>query len=138
MARLLLTSSMHNPLFSSMPFTLFFLIFSLMSVFSVITFLCGSEKMKKLHIQAEKATTTRSNSKEKRLVSKLNSNLGNRAVSMVKMLPWMKVQAEGEVAGDYNSDHDEEALWRKNILMGEKCRPLNFSGKFENDFEGKN
>jgi len=86
-------------------------------------------------MEAEKATTKRSNSKEQKLVSKLN---GNRALSMVKMLSWRKVQADGEAKGDYNSDHDEEALWRKNILMGEKCRPLNFSGKFENDFQGKN
>lgn len=54
---------------------------------------------------------------------------------MVKMISWRKVR-EGEVEGDY-SDQDEEALWRKNILMGEKCRPLNFSGKFENDSEEK-
>ncbi|KAK7372361.1 hypothetical protein VNO80_05739 [Phaseolus coccineus] len=138
MARFLLTSSLHNPLFSSLPFTLFFLVLSLMSVFSVITFLCGSEKLKKLHMEAEKETTKRSNSKEQKLVSKLNSNFGNRALSMVKMLSWRKVQAEGEAEKDYKSDHDEEALWRKNILMGEKCRPLNFSGKFENDFRGKN
>ncbi|KAL9316349.1 hypothetical protein ACSQ67_017350 [Phaseolus vulgaris] len=138
MARFLLTSSLHNPLFSSLPFTLFFLVLSLMSVFSVITFLCGSEKLKKLHMEAEKATTKRSNSKEQKLVSKLNSNFSNRALSVVKLLSWRKVRAEGEAEGDYKSDHDEEALWRKNILMGEKCRPLNFSGKFDNDFQGKN
>ncbi|XP_017429892.1 uncharacterized protein LOC108337803 [Vigna angularis] len=138
MARFLLTSSSHIPLFSSLPFTLFFLLLSLMSVFSVVTFLCGSEKLKKLRMEAQKATTKRSNSKDQNLVSKLNSNLGNRALSMVKMLSWRKVQAEGEPQGDCSSDHDEEALWRKNILMGEKCRPLNFSGKFENDFQGKN
>ncbi|QCE01214.1 hypothetical protein DEO72_LG7g2508 [Vigna unguiculata] len=99
-----------------------------MSLFSVITFLCGSHKLKNLRIEAQK----------KRSNSKLNTNLGNRALSMVKMLSWRKVQAEGEAQGDCSSDHDEEALWRKNILMGEKCRPLNFSGKFDNDFLPRN
>ena len=136
MARPLLTSSMHNLLLSSMPIsTLFLAILSVLCVFSIITFLCGSDKLKNLHKEAEKATTRSSNSKEHKLISKLNSNINNRALSMVKMISWRKVR-EGEVEGDY-SDQDEEALWRKNILMGEKCRPLNFSGKFENDSEEK-
>ncbi|TKY56735.1 hypothetical protein E2542_SST21181 [Spatholobus suberectus] len=139
MARPLLPSPVHDLLFSSMPAVLFFSLLAVFCVFSVITFLCGSEKLKKLHIEKEKAAATSTRSKEHRLVSKLNSNLGNRALSMVKMLSWRKVQAEGEEEGDCGSDdQDEEALWRKNILMGEKCRPLNFSGKIENDSEGKN
>ncbi|RDX80074.1 hypothetical protein CR513_39414, partial [Mucuna pruriens] len=129
MARLLLT---HNLLFLSTPFTLLFALLVLFSVFSMVMFLCGSEKLKKFHIEREKATTTTTRSKEHKVVSKLNSNLGNRALSMMKMLSWRKVQAEG----DY-SDQDEEALWKKNILMGDKCRPLNFSEKIENDSQGK-
>ena len=137
MARPLLTSSMHNLLFSSMPIpTLFLAILSVLCLFSIITFLCGSDKLKKLHLEAEKEAAIKTNSKEHKLISKLNSNIGNRALSMVKMLSWRKVQ-EGEVEGEY-SDQDEEALWRKNILMGEKCRPLSFSGKMENDSEEKN
>lgn len=115
--------------------TLFLAILSVLCLFSIITFLCGSDKLKKLHLEAEKEAAIKTNSKEHKLISKLNSNIGNRALSMVKMLSWRKVQ-EGEVEGEY-SDQDEEALWRKNILMGEKCRPLNFSGKFENDSEEK-
>lgn len=57
---------------------------------------------------------------------------------MVKMLSWRKVQAaEGEEASSYTDHDEEEALWRKNILMGEKCRPLNFSGKIDDDSQGK-
>ncbi|KAK7385691.1 hypothetical protein VNO78_31490 [Psophocarpus tetragonolobus] len=124
MARPLLFSPFPFLLFSSsMHITLFFVILAILCVFSVITFLCGSDKLKKLHIEAEKSAAT---------TSTTNSKLSNRALSMVKMLSWRKVQE-----GDY-TDHDEEALWRKNILMGEKCRPLNFSGKFDHHFQPKN
>lgn len=134
MARPLLTYPIHNLPFSisSMHITLFFV---LLSVLSVISFLCGTRKMRRYRTETEEATTTRS--KESKFVSKLNSNLNNRALSMVKMLSWRKVQAEEEEdeEGDY-SDQDEDALWRKNILMGERCRPIDFSGKVVYDSEG--
>ncbi|XP_020210016.1 uncharacterized protein LOC109795021 [Cajanus cajan] len=124
MARPLLLSSSFLTL--SMPLTVFCVALAVLSVFSVITFLCGSDKLNKFHKQTQKAATR---SKEQKMISKLNSNLGHRALSMAKMLSWRKVQAEGEEADkdDEEEDDDEEALWRKNILMGEKCRPLNFS-----------
>ncbi|KAF3339665.1 hypothetical protein FCM35_KLT15436 [Carex littledalei] len=31
----------------------------------------------------------------------------------------------------------EEAVWRNTILMGEKCRPLNFSGAIHYDSDGR-
>ncbi|XP_027368492.1 uncharacterized protein LOC113874467 [Abrus precatorius] len=134
MARPLLPSLMHNlPFSSSMPMSLFFVLLAIFCVFSVITFLCGSGKLKKLHTETEEKPTR---SKEHKLISKLNSNLGNKTLSMVKMLSWKKVQSEGEEEGDYDDQDEEEALWRKNILMGERCRPLNFSGKIEHDSEG--
>lgn len=135
MARPLLTSPMHAlPLSSSMPMTLFFVVLAVLSVFSVITFLCGTSKMKKFRAQTVESTS----SKKHKLISKLNSNLSNRAVSMVKMLSWRKVQAEEVEEEDegYYSDQDEEALWKKNILMGERCRPLDFSGNIVSDSEG--
>lgn len=95
--------------------------------------------MKKLKKETEEeATESKSKENQNKLISKLNSNLSSRALSMVKMISWKKVQAEEE-EGDYRSDQDdEEALWRKNILMGERCRPLDFSGKIVNgDSEGK-
>lgn len=92
--------------------------------------------MKRYMTETEEASAT-TRSKESKFVSKLNSNLSNRALSMVKMLSWRKVRAEEEEEeeGDY-SDQDEEALWRKNILMGERCRPIDFSGKIVYDSEG--
>ncbi|KAK7276271.1 hypothetical protein RIF29_17409 [Crotalaria pallida] len=143
MARpLLLRSPIHNLQFSTIPMTtmtLFFGILSVLSVISVISFLCGTRKMKrrmKYVTETEEGTTR---SKENKVISKLNSNLSSRALSMVKMLSWRKVQAqeeeEYEEGVDY-SDQDEEVLWRKNILMGERCRPIDFSGKILCDSEG--
>lgn len=131
MARLLLVYPIHNLPFSSMPITTLFLaVLAVLCILSFTTFLCGSRNMKKLH--------TETGQKENKHMSKLNSNLSSRALSMVKMISWRKVQAEGEEEeGGYN-DQDEEALWRKNILMGEKCRPLDFSGKIVSDSQGKN
>ncbi|KAK7321508.1 hypothetical protein VNO77_32230 [Canavalia gladiata] len=140
MARPLLSSAMHNLPFCSIPMSLFFAVLAVFCVFSVISFLCGSGKIKKLHIETEEGAAR---SKEHRLISKLNSKLNNRAISMVKMLSWKKEgtegerEEEGEGEGNY-SDQDQEALWRKNILMGERCRPLSFSGKIENHSQWKN
>ncbi|XP_061367905.1 uncharacterized protein LOC133310924 [Gastrolobium bilobum] len=139
MARPLLISPFHNLLFSSMPITIFFVVLAIFSMFSVITFLCGNRRMNKFQIEAEEATR----SKEDKLISKLNRNISNRALSMVNMLSWRKLRTEEEEEEEGEGDEadcgdqDEEALWRKNILMGERCRPLDFSGKIEYDSEGK-
>ncbi|KAK7300705.1 hypothetical protein RJT34_11553 [Clitoria ternatea] len=124
MARPLLPSATQNLVLSHIPITLLFAVLALLCVFSVVTFLCGTGKLKKLHTETEGAgTTTR---------SKLNSNLGNRALSIVKMLSWRKLEEEEEEEGDCDHHEDEEnAFWRKNILMGERCRPLNLSTKIE-------
>lgn len=115
-------SNMHSLLlFSSMPTpTILFVVLSVFSIFSIITFLCGSKNMKKLHTEAEEEATV-SSTKETKLISKLNSKISTRAISMVRMLSWRKVQVEG---GLEEGNQEEEVLWRKNILMGEKCRPM--------------
>lgn len=58
---------------------------------------------------------------------------------MVKMISWKKVQAEEEEEqeeGNHVDDVSDEAFWRKSILMGERCRPLDFSGKAVYDAQG--
>ncbi|WJX63995.1 hypothetical protein P8452_48823 [Trifolium repens] len=125
MARPLLVSNLHNLLlFSSMPTTtILFVLFSVVSIFSLITFLCGTKKMKRLHTEneEEEEATAEASTKETKLISKINSKLSNRAISLVKMLSWRKVEDEGELE---ERNQEDEVLWRKNILMGEKCRPI--------------
>jgi hypothetical protein len=135
MARLLpsLPMYMHHLSSSSTPaVTIFFLLIAIFSVFSIITFFCSSSKVKK-SLGLKEETIFRSN--EKRLVSKINSNISSRALSMVKMISWRKAQAEGEEEED-NDDYSDEAVWRKRIMLGERCRPLDFSGKIVYDSQG--
>lgn len=69
---------------------------------------------------------------QKKPVSRLQSSISSKALLMVKMISWSKVQ-DGE--GEEEMDGDE-AVWRRKIMMGEKCRPLNFSGKILYDSHG--
>lgn len=46
---------------------------------------------------------------------------------MARMISWRKTDEVLE---------EEEAVWKKSIIMGEKCRPLNFSGQILYDSEG--
>ena len=85
-------------------------------------------------MQSEMEEETKSESKNKRLISKINSNISNKAISIVKMMSWRKVEAEVEEEGC--SDDEDQALWKKTILMGERCRPLDFSGKIVYDSQG--
>jgi hypothetical protein len=103
--------------------TILFVLFSVFSIFSIITFLCGTKKMKRLHTETEEEeeATAEASTKETKLISKINSKLSNRAISLVKMLSWRKVEDEGELE---ERNQEDEVLWRKNILMGEKCRPI--------------
>ncbi|KAF5958403.1 hypothetical protein HYC85_005628 [Camellia sinensis] len=53
---------------------------------------------------------------------------------MVKMISWRKVQHEEKEEKEL--DVDEDAVWRRTIMMGEKCRPMDFSGKILYDCNG--
>ncbi|KAG6392579.1 hypothetical protein SASPL_146803 [Salvia splendens] len=85
-----------------------------LSVFSVVTFLCGKEQ-KAVSMSCKK-------SKALRLKAKM----------MVKMVLCKRVQDEGET-----DDDEDEAIWKKRIIKGEKCGPLDFSGSILYDSDGK-
>ncbi|EOY03997.1 hypothetical protein QUC31_017473 [Theobroma cacao] len=131
MARSLLIVSLalQNPSFSPVPVNFLFAILSVFSVFSITVFLCASHKNRGFQRQKN---NEESMSSERKLLSKMNSNLGSKAQLMVKMISWRKRQAEEEE--DYNGS--DEAVWRKTIIMGERCRPLDFSGKILYDSQG--
>ncbi|KAJ0962794.1 hypothetical protein J5N97_027916 [Dioscorea zingiberensis] len=52
------------------------------------------------------------------------SNISSKVLVVVKMVMWKKGEME------------DGAVWRKKILRGDKCRPLEFSGQILYDSEG--
>ncbi|KAL0343416.1 UNVERIFIED_CONTAM: hypothetical protein Sangu_1229000 [Sesamum angustifolium] len=131
MARLLPTPIL-NPR-SILPPSLTFLIVltAVFSVFSALTFLCGSH--------GEEKKTVRSGGKSNKLaVRKMDGSLSSKALLMPKMISWRKVQDDGGAEdSDGGGDHGEDdAVWKKRIMKGEKCRPLNFSGRILYDSDG--
>lgn len=59
---------------------------------------------------------------------------------MAKMISWRKVEAADEERGSSDlsgeDEEEEEEVWRKTIIRGERCRPLEFSGKIDYDSDG--
>ena len=102
-----------------------------MSIFSIARILCGSHKFRQ-HKQKKIARVGRGD--QKKLMTKLQSNISSKALIMAKMISWRKVQDHDE---DYSgTDDDEDALWKRTIIMGERCKPLEFSGKILDDSYG--
>ncbi|KAH7686123.1 hypothetical protein IHE45_04G083700 [Dioscorea alata] len=49
-----------------------------------------------------------------------------------------RASEETDIFVDIDEDEDDETnVWRKTILMGEKCKPLDFSGVIYYDCEGR-
>ncbi|KAJ6370895.1 hypothetical protein OIU77_001412 [Salix suchowensis] len=90
---------------------------AVLGVFSAVTFLCASHhRARKSHGQRD-GESVASVSSEKRLFSKINSDhIREKAHSMVKMISWRKLE----------QDEDRDEIWRRSIIMGERCRPLDF------------
>uniref|UniRef100_A0A6N2K883 Transmembrane protein n=1 Tax=Salix viminalis TaxID=40686 RepID=A0A6N2K883_SALVM len=131
MARPLL--AMQNHLFlSDIPIISNFIAFiAVLGVFSLVSFLCASHhRAGKSHRQRD-GESLASQSSEKRLLSKINSDIREKAHSMVKMISWRKLEQD-----EGCDDDGSEEIWRRSIIMGERCRPLDFSGKIMYDSEG--
>jgi hypothetical protein len=129
MARPLLAMQNHSFL-SNIPVSNFIAFIAVLSVFSLVTFLCASHhKARKSQRQGDEESVI-SHSGEKRLLSKINSDIREKAHSMVKMISWRKLEQ------DEDCDDGSEEIWRRSIVMGERCRPLDFSGKIMYDCEG--
>ncbi|KAL7616097.1 uncharacterized protein LOC111915690 [Lactuca sativa] len=58
---------------------------------------------------------------------KLISSISNKAIKLRH-----RMKRTGEEGGEHGSD----GLWRKEILMGDKCQPLDFSGVIYYDKDG--
>lgn len=107
----------------------------MVSLLSIVALLCGSEKANKIKRRRQEKTVRLG---YKTPVKRLQSSVSSKALLLAKMISWRKVQNDGEEEEENNcwDDDDEEAVWRKTIMKGEKCRPLDFSGKILYDSDG--
>lgn len=123
------------------PTIVFFVV--LLSIFSVVTFLCGSHNFKGSQQKKGEVKTVRLGcGDEKKGLSKLQSKISSKALLMVKTVSWRKIQdhedEERHQGKEYADDDDAEeaAVWKRAIIMGEKCRPLEFSAEIAYDSHG--
>ncbi|KAJ1282965.1 hypothetical protein BS78_03G091500 [Paspalum vaginatum] len=75
----------------------------------------------------------------KQLLASL-SGIGGKAAAVAKMVSWNR-RSPPRPSSDDEEDRavgaeDEEVLWKKTIIMGDKCRPLQFSGRIAFDADG--
>ncbi|KAL2527866.1 uncharacterized protein Fot_20467 [Forsythia ovata] len=95
------------------------------------SFLCGSHKSLR---NGGRRKSVRLGEKS-RAVMRMKSNLSSKALLMAKMISWRKVEDEeqGQEVIDFGED---DVFWKRTIIKGEKCRPLDFSGKILYDSNG--
>lgn len=108
--------------FTSFPstMTIFFVVVAVFAVSSITSFLCASHK----HVRSQRY---RDGFHFSTTGHRINSDLGgisSKALLMAKMISWRK------------GGEEEDAVWKKTIMMGERCRPLDFSGRIDYDTEG--
>ncbi|KAM0960575.1 hypothetical protein ACFX2I_025493 [Malus domestica] len=115
------------PMASCSTHLIFVIPISFFFIFSILIFLCASTKKSDKETEEVIIDTE---SKDVKFVAKLNRKISSKAVAMVKMISWRTVEAAA--VEDYETD-DDEAVWKKKIMMGERCSPLKFSGKIVYD-----
>ncbi|XP_020153180.1 uncharacterized protein [Aegilops tauschii subsp. strangulata] len=147
MARLLLFAADHT---AGAPgaATLVLVILVVLVVAAVVVSLCTSSTHEKLWGQQcgssssaplAKADSSVGSSNRKHLLSATLSGIGGKAARMVS---WNRRSPSGSSDDDEEAvaavglDDDDEAIWRKAIIMGDKCRPLQFSGHIAFDSDG--
>ncbi|KAH6803656.1 hypothetical protein C2S51_031903 [Perilla frutescens var. frutescens] len=115
-------------------FTSLIVLTVIFSVISVVTFLCGSSNKEK-----RTKTVRLGGKKSKPPVKKVETKFSTKALLMAKM---KKVRDGGEEEEfDVDDDDDDDgqdgaAVWKKTIIKGDKCRPLDFSGRILYDSNG--
>ncbi|KNA25567.1 hypothetical protein SOVF_005200, partial [Spinacia oleracea] len=134
-----------------------FAVMIIVCIFSLVTFLCAShnKEEKEEAFSRKKLSISRKNLLES--LSKANS-ISSKA--LLKIVSWRKQVQHGDddekndyyggfnqINNNNNNNHDdyvvvndygfqrEDAVWKKTIIKGEKCKPFDFSGKIEYDSE---
>ncbi|KAL8034404.1 hypothetical protein ABFX02_12G026200 [Erythranthe guttata] len=137
------TLHMQKLRFLPAPVTFFIAVAAVFSLFTMASFLCGSHGENKNHRKTVRLGGGGGGNKTAAVVEKIKGRLsGGKAVLMAaRMISWRKVQDEREDVGeefgvDCGEEDENDAVWKKGIMKGEKCRPLDFSGKILYDCDG--
>ncbi|KAH6754935.1 hypothetical protein C2S53_019343 [Perilla frutescens var. hirtella] len=111
-------------------FTSLIVLTVIFSVISVVTFLCGSR-----HKEKKTKTVRLGGQKTKPPVKRVETKFSSKALLMAKI---KKVRDGGEEEElDVDDDgQDGAAVWKKTIIKGDRCRPLDFSGRILYDSNG--
>nr|XP_010905875.1 uncharacterized protein LOC105032965 [Elaeis guineensis] len=113
------------PSLISIPNTRTFLLLAFVAaIASLVISLCTSRKHLKMSKEQKNSTPGPLSREDRKLLSNL-SNIGRKAMGMAKMISWKK-----------SNEVEEAAVWKKSIVMGGKCRQLDFSGHILYDSEG--
>uniref|UniRef100_A0A8I6XT27 Uncharacterized protein n=2 Tax=Hordeum vulgare subsp. vulgare TaxID=112509 RepID=A0A8I6XT27_HORVV len=150
MARLLLFAADHTAGQPVAPLLL--LVVVVLGVAAVVVSLCASSTHEKLWGQRRGSPSAPlakaddsgvvGGSSRKRLLSATLSGIGGKAARMVswnRRSPSAPDGSDGdeeEEVAALGMEDDDEAVWRKAIIMGDKCRPLQFSGHIAFDSDG--
>jgi hypothetical protein len=114
-------------------------------VVAVVVSLCTSSTHAKLWrqsgtdapvVKAAADSGNRGVTSRKHMLAASLSGIGGKAARMVSWNRRSPAPSGGSSDEEEAPVEDEEAVWRKAIIMGEKCRPLQFSGHIAFDSDG--
>ncbi|KAL3372854.1 hypothetical protein AABB24_005071 [Solanum stoloniferum] len=109
MARNIPSLHLHKLYLLPSSITFFITILFVFAIFSMVSFLCGVGSNYKRKNEKKKSVQLGG---EKPLLS------STKALIMTKLICWRKDEDEDE--------DDENALWKRTIIKGGKCKPLEF------------
>ncbi|CAH9141914.1 unnamed protein product [Cuscuta epithymum] len=89
------------------------------------TFFCHSNRASRKESNRKKKKKSERLGEKKMMM--IVSSIRCKALLMAKMISWRKVVAE---------DGDDGAVWKRNIVKGQKCQPWDFSGQISYDSNG--
>ncbi|XP_047964719.1 uncharacterized protein LOC125209154 [Salvia hispanica] len=131
-------NSMHHQFTSFIPFGFFIALAAIFSVFSAVIFMCGAHHGMIASVMGREKTKTKTKTvrlggeNKKKGMEKVKSSLSSKALLMSKMVSWRKVD---DCAAD-DEEEEDDVVWKKTIIKGDKCRPIDFSGKILYDSDG--
>ncbi|KAL1553276.1 hypothetical protein AAHA92_13972 [Salvia divinorum] len=130
-------NSMQHQFTSFTPLGSFVALAAVFSVFAAVIFLCGAHHGMIASVMGREKTKTKTKTvrlggeKQKKGMEKMKSSLSSKALLMSTMVSWRKVDNCG-----VEDEEEDDVVWKKTIIRGDKCRPIDFSGKILYDSDG--